>query len=213
MDPELESASSLLEGISRDVERQIREMEEEAESYARSRRESAEGQARDILRRAQEAADAQRQALVRNAQSKAAIERRKAELRINDRIIRETLDQARGAVAEALGKPGYAKVLRDWIVEAAVGLSVPEARVNASREELPLITDALLGEAEREVQALTGKSVRLSRVEGDPLPVQGVVLTAEEGRVAYNNQVPTRFLRSQTEIRKRIQAALFDENK
>jgi len=211
MDSEHDDASSLLQGISQDVERQIQDMEKETASYARSRKEAAETQAREIQRKAQEAADVQGAILTKNAESKAAIERRKMALRVRDRIIQETLDQARKAISERIGQPGYERVLKDWIVEAAVGLSVPIATVNASREELPLITEALLREAEKETKEITGKNVRLSKVDTDPLPAQGVVLTAEGGHLAYNNQVPTRFLRAQTEIRKRIHAVLFNE--
>ncbi len=211
MEEELEEERNLLAGIAREADRKAAEIEEEAASYARTRAEAARTQAGEILRKAEETAAAQCESVRRNAESRAAVEARKTSLRIRDRLIQDTLDAARRVVAEAEERPGYAEVLRLWIVEAAVGLSAPEARVNASREELPRITDALLREAEREVQEFTGKPVRLSRVEGDPLPAQGVVLTAPDGRLAYNNQVPTRFLRAQSEIRKRMHAVLFGE--
>jgi vacuolar-type H+-ATPase subunit E/Vma4 len=51
--------------------------------------------------------------------------------------------------------------------------------------------------------------VRLARATGDPLPGQGVVLLGREGRLAYNNQVATRLLRRQTEIRKLIYDTLW----
>jgi vacuolar-type H+-ATPase subunit E/Vma4 len=97
-------------------------------------------------------------------------------------------------------------------VEAAVGLSVDRAVVNASKEELPLVTAELLREAADAVESITGKRMEMTVAENDPLPAQGVVLTAAGGRLAYNNQVPTRFLRSQTVIRKLIYSTLFDEN-
>ena len=44
------------------------------------------------------------------------------------------------------------------------------------------------------------------------LQAQGVVLTAADGRTAFNNQVPTRMLRRQREIRKLIYDVLFTGN-
>jgi vacuolar-type H+-ATPase subunit E/Vma4 len=211
MEAERQEDRDLLSGIGREAELKAEELAEAAADYARSRAESARSQAREILLKAEDAAEAQSRALLRNAESRAAVETRKAFLRGRDGLIQETLEAARRLVAAAAEDPGYRDVLRGWIVEAAVGLSEPEARVNASREELARIMDGLLRDAEREVLELTGKPVRLSRVEGDPLPAQGVVLTAEGGRLAYNNQAPVRFLRAQSEIRKQIHAVLFGE--
>jgi vacuolar-type H+-ATPase subunit E/Vma4 len=100
-------------------------------------------------------------------------------------------------------------VLLGWIVEAAIGLGLPEATVNASAPELPLLEEGLLAEAERRVRELTGREVRLGRAEGDPLAGQGVVLLGRGGRLAYNNQVSTRLLRRQSEIRKMIYDGLW----
>ena len=94
-------------------------------------------------------------------------------------------------------------------MEAAIGLGQPEAAVNASSAELPLLDQGLLAEAERRVQALGGRAVRLSRLEGEPLAGQGVVLVGRGGRLTYNNQVSTRLLRRQTEIRKMIYDGLW----
>lgn len=211
MEPEGREDRELLAGIAREAAEGAAKIEAEAAAYVRSRMEAAQAQAREILRKAEDAAQAQARVILRNAESRAALESRKAFLRGRDGLIREALDAARRIVEQALDGPGYEDVLRGWIVEASVGLSEPEARVNASREELPRITDGLLRRAEREVLELTGRAVRLSKVEGDPLPAQGVLLTAQGGRLAYNNTVPVRFLRIQSEIRKRIHADLFGE--
>ena len=211
MEAERQEDRDLLSGIEREARLKAEELAQEAAAYARNRSEAARAQTRENLRKAEEIAEAQARAVLRNAESRAAVESRKAFLRGRDGLIQETLEAARILAARTAETPGYEDVLRGWIVEAAVGLSEPEARVNASREELPRITDSLLRRAEREVLELTGKPVRLSKVEGDPLLAQGVVLTAEGGRLAYNNQVPVRFLRAQSEIRKQIHAVLFGE--
>ncbi len=211
MEADRTEEKALLDGIVREAERNVRKIEEEESARTRSRIEAAREQAAEILRKADETADAQRSAILRNAESRATLESRKAALRVRDGLIQDTLEAARREVAGRLGRPGYDEILLGWIVEAAVGLAVSEALVNASREELPRITGDLLRRAERKVEDLTGKPVRLEKQEGDPLPAQGVVLFAKGGRLAYNNQVPVRFLRAQSDIRKRMHAVLFGE--
>ncbi|NLJ46268.1 MAG: hypothetical protein GX430_06880 [Treponema sp.] len=211
METERPEDRDLLSSIEREAAETARQIAQEAAVYARDRVETARAQARETIRKAEESAEIQARTVLRNAEVRAAVEARKAFLRGRDGLIRETLEEARRLVAEAADAPGYEDVLFGWIVEAAVGLSEPEARVNASREELPRITEDLLHRAEQAVLEFTGKPVGLSKVEGDPLPAQGVVLTAEGGRLAFNNQVSVRFLRAQSELRKHIYAVLFEE--
>jgi len=212
IETERKEAGDLIEGIKRDAEAEVATIREETERYAAQRRDSAAEQAAAILREAEVKAEAQAQAVIKNAESKASVERKKYALQVKDRVIQETMDLARAKCAELTGSPDYRRILRDWIVEAAVGLSVDRAVVNASKEELPLVTAELLREAADAVESITGKRMEMTVAENDPLPAQGVVLTAAGGRLAYNNQVPTRFLRSQTVIRKLIYSTLFDEN-
>jgi len=212
IETERKEAGDLIEGIKRDAEAEVATIREETERYAAERRDSAAEQAAASLREAEVKAEAQAQAVIKNAESKASVERKKYALQVKDRVIQETMDLARAKCAELTGSPDYRRILRDWIVEAAVGLSVDRAVVNASKEELPLVTAELLREAADAVESITGKRMEMTVAENDPLPAQGVVLTAAGGRLAYNNQVPTRFLRSQTVIRKLIYSTLFDEN-
>jgi len=212
IETERKEAGDLIEGIKRDAEAEVATIREETERYAAQRRDSAAEQAAASLREAEVKAEAQAQAVIKNAESKASVERKKYALQVKDRVIQETMDLARAKCAELTGSPDYRRILRDWIVEAAVGLSVDRAVVNASKEELPLVTAELLREAADAVESITGKRMEMTVAENDPLPAQGVVLTAAGGRLAYNNQVPTRFLRSQTVIRKLIYSTLFDEN-
>jgi len=48
--------------------------------------------------------------------------------------------------------------------------------------------------------------------EEEPLKSQGVVLTAADGRTAFNNQVKTRILRHKREIQTLIYNALFTDD-
>jgi vacuolar-type H+-ATPase subunit E/Vma4 len=55
--------------------------------------------------------------------------------------------------------------------------------------------------------------VKLTLSAAPPLKSQGVVLTALDGRTAFNNQVKTRLQRSQRQIRTLIYDALFTDNR
>lgn len=211
MESENNDASNLLMGILRDSKQELRNLEESADSYARTRREAARKQADEILAQAKAAAAQARTFLLKKAESKAAVDARKVALQARDRILEAAVQRARRLCEERIACPDYASVLEGWIVEAAVGLDKDAATVNASERELPLVTDSLLRSAEGAVHRITGKTIRLRREEGKPLSSQGVVLTAEGGRVAYNNQVTTRSLRLQKDIQRLAYEALFDE--
>jgi vacuolar-type H+-ATPase subunit E/Vma4 len=203
------SQGGLIEGIAQDAAAEARRLVEEAEKAAGERREATARQAQDILEEARRKSAEQAQNVRRQAASTAKMEAKRIGLRVREQAARQVLEQARERLAGLIGTPEYREVLLGWIVEAAVGLGQAEAAVNASARELPQLDSRLLAEAQRRVQELTGREVRLSRAEGEPLAGQGVVLVARGGRLAFNNQVATRLLRRQTEIRKMIYDSLW----
>lgn len=200
----------IVAGILADAEAEAARIVVEAEAYAASTTERAVTQAATIEREAAAKAEALAAGIALDAQAKVAMERRRKVLLLQESLASGIVLKAEKALAKAMGQSGYRDTLRRWIVEAAIGLSTEGATVNASMHELPMIDEALLREAEAEVLAATGKAMRLSRLDGDPLPVQGVYLVAEGGRLAYDNTIATRLERGRTEIRKLIYKALFD---
>jgi vacuolar-type H+-ATPase subunit E/Vma4 len=198
------SEGGLIEGIAQDAEAESRRLVEEAEKTCAERRESAGRQVAEILEEARRKAAEQIESLRRQAAANVKMEIKRIALRVRAQAAREVLERARARLGELIQAPEYRAVLLDWVVEAAVGLGLPEASVNASARELPLLDERLFKEAERRVQELAGRKVSLSRAQGEPLAGQGVVLVGRGGRLAYNNQVSTRLLRRQTEIRKMI---------
>ena len=202
-----ENTVRIVSGILVDAEAEAARIVSDAEVYAASTTERAAGQAATIVSEAAAKAEALAAGIALDAQAKAAMERRRNALLLQESLASGIVVKAEKALSKAMGQAGYRDTLRRWIVEAAIGLS---SEVNASMLELPLIDEALLREAEAEVLATTGKATRLSRLDGDPLPGQGVYLVAEGGRLAYDNTIATRLERGRTEIRKRIYKALFD---
>ncbi len=198
------SQGGLIEGIAQDAQAEARRLVEEAEKAAAERQEAASRQAAGILEEARRKTAEQAAGLKRQSASTAKMETKRIALRVREQAARQVLEGARAELERLVGTPEYRGILLGWIVEAAIGLGLPEATVNASPAELALLDEGLLEEAQRRVLELTGREVRLARAEEGPLAGQGVVLVGRGGRLAYNNQVSTRLLRRQTEIRKMI---------
>jgi vacuolar-type H+-ATPase subunit E/Vma4 len=206
-----EGKKKLIHGIRDDAKKESERILADAEKYITERHTAGEQRIDRIMEEAKKKAEEQVNAVKRNIDATIAVEKRRIELRIRDRIIQEALEKVKKVLFEMIGSPNYRKILMDWIVEAAIGLNAAGAEVNASVKEKELIDDSLLGKAEEEVKKMTGKKVRLIRSEKEPLLAQGVVLTAENGKIAFNNQVTTRLLRYGTEIQRKIHEALFGD--
>ncbi len=128
---------------------------------------------------------------------------------MRDALIQDLMDRVEKRLAAMIDGPDYRTVLTSWIVEAAIGLDAETATVNASERERPLIDAAMLDQARQAVLSKTGKHVTLTLSDAPPLKGQGVVLTSRDGRMAFNNQVRTRMLRKQRQMRRLIYDGLF----
>jgi vacuolar-type H+-ATPase subunit E/Vma4 len=202
-------ADRIISGILADADAEVANMIATAEEQAASNLARANEQATTILREARERVAAQVAAIQADAIARMATERRRISLRRQEEQIRTLENQVRQHLAGLTSQAGYADILRAWIVEAAIGLSVAAASVNASLAELPLINATLLRAAAADILAQTGKAVSLRRVDGDPLPGQGVYLVADGGRLAYDNRVAARMDRYRSAIRRIIHSTLF----
>jgi vacuolar-type H+-ATPase subunit E/Vma4 len=124
------------------------------------------------------------------------------------------MDKVEKKLSLMIDNTNYRAVLEDWIVEAVIGLGAESALLNASEKERALIERNLLSETAEKVFAKTGSKVTLQLTSDLPLKSQGIVLTAANGRTAFNNQVKTRISRKEREIQMKIYKTLFaDERK
>ena len=201
-------SSGLLAGIEQEAREEADRIIQETRRMLDERRKATDLQIEKILITAQEKADAQAEVIRGNSGSRIAIETRRLSLRARDELMRDVLTQARRKLESLIKTEAYRSIVAGWVVEATVGLNVPAASVRASAGELSLIDKALLKEAERKVKEVTGKTVKLEIAPGRPLREQGVVLTAKDGRLAFNNQVQTRLMRYDSEIRRIIYGEL-----
>jgi len=202
----MEEAQTGKEGLIKGIER---DAQVEAEKILEDRRRAVAGQAKGIIAQAEKRAEEQVQAINRSTSSSVGVETRKVSLKVREQILKETLEQVRRKMESLIGSEGYRRTLVGWIVEAAIGLNVPEAELNASKQEMPLLDRNLLDEAEKELKGLTGRSVKLTVSEEDPPLAQGVVLKAKDGRLAFNNQLQARLLRYDLQIRRIVYQKFF----
>jgi vacuolar-type H+-ATPase subunit E/Vma4 len=198
----------LIQGIKEDAESEAEKILEQAEKAVQEKKDAVLKQIEKILSEAKAKAEEQAAKIKKNTNSTIAVDTKRLSLKIRDRIIALTIDRVKEGILKLIGAKEYPAILSGWIVEAALGLDAGEAIVNASKDERPVITDALLREAETALFTMTGKKIKLIKSNDDPLLAQGVVLTSQDGKTAFSNQVYTRILRYQTEIRKMIQAIL-----
>jgi vacuolar-type H+-ATPase subunit E/Vma4 len=201
--------ADLIGGIAQDAAREAERILGEAERAAEDRKQAAEDQAQAVLQQGEAKAEEQAGRIRAQAASSLRMERRRKQLKLQEQAVQEVLKRVRERLAERLGNPEYREVLLAWIVEAAIGLGAAEATVNASAAERKQIDKRLLQDAQNRVNELSGRKVSLKQADEDPLIPQGVVLKAADGRVEFNNQVATRLLRRQSEIRKTIQDVLW----
>jgi vacuolar-type H+-ATPase subunit E/Vma4 len=200
----------IIKGITRDAQEEAQKIREEAERVAEERREAAERQVASIRKEAEEKCAEQQKRIEQETESAIATETRRILLKSREHIMKSVIREAQKKLEAMIETEEYRDILLNWIAEAAVGLQAKEAEVSSSRKETHLIDSEILKQAQEKVETITGKTVTLEKSSDDPLQAQGVVLTAADGRTAFNNQVPTRIKRLQSEIRNLIYKELFE---
>ena len=204
---------ALISGIQADVHEQEGQIIQEAERQAEEKRKNADQKVASILDDARQKAGQQAETIGRKAVSAVELEIKQQTLRLRAELVQGIMARVEDRLSCLVDHPEYRDVLIDWMTEAAVGLDVRSATVNASEKERALIDDECLGKVMERVGKQTGKTVALTVSDADPLGIQGVVLTDSDGRMAYNNQVRTRMQRFQRRILTLIYDALFSDKK
>ena len=204
--------SALIAGIETDARAEAEGIIAEAQKQAQTRRENSDQQVQTICNDAKSKAAEQTKAITKKILSGVDIEIKRIQMRIQDTVLQDIMNRVQEKLRALVKKPQYHQILLNWVVEAAVGLGADAATINASADERTIIDRKFCSAAEKRIQAICGKAVKLRVADTPPLPAQGVVLTAKDGRTAFNNQVPTRIIRSQREIRKMVYEKVFVED-
>ena len=205
--------AALISGIETDARAEEEKIIKEAEKQAAEKKKYSEKKVESLLNDARKKAEEQAETAKSKIISAAEREVKRSSIRVRDTVMQNIMDRSEKKFSSMTGEKDYRSVLANWITEAAVGLGAESARINASEKERALINDHMLSEIAIKIQKQTGKQTSLTLSDAKPLQSQGVVLTAADGRTAFNNQVKTRMLRKQREIRTLIYNTLFTDNK
>ncbi|MHC4204183.1 MAG: V-type ATP synthase subunit E [Planctomycetota bacterium] len=210
MEPVDKEKAALISGIEADARTEEEKIIKEAEVQAAEKRKHSEKKIESLLNDAQKKAEEQAETAKKKIISAAEREVKRCSMRVRDSVVQDIMERVEKKLISMAGNEKYRLVLVNWITEAAIGLDAESAHINASENERALINDHMLSEIARSIQKQTGRQISLTLSDSKPLLSQGVVLTAADGRTAFNNQVRTRMLRKQREIQTLIYNALFN---
>jgi len=204
--------AALISGIETDARAEQDKIIKEAQTRTAEKKKYSEKKIESLLDEARTKAQEQAEAAKKKIISTAEREVKRRSMRIRDTVMQDILDRVEKKIGSMTGDENYRSVLTGWLTEAAIGLDAESTRVNASSEERKLIDDKMLSEVTERVRKQTGGQVELTLPGAEPLKYQGVVLTAADGRTAFNNQVKTRMLRNRREIQMLIYNSLFTDD-
>lgn len=205
--------NKLLEGITQEAEQEAERIRDEAERQAREIVENARRKADEIRRDAQERGEQQGEILRQKNEQNIQAEQRKRRLKVQEDLFTLALQKIRETLQEYVDRPEYAEILKGWITEGAIGLGQDELIVNGSASEREILTDSFLKDVEKDVEEQTGRRVKISLSDSSPLQKQGVLLSTQDGRLAFNNVVEARLQRYSTSIRKMIYERIRSEER
>ena len=205
--------AALISGIEADARAEEQEIIKEAQKQASEKRKYSEKRIESLLNDARKEAEKQAEAVKNKVICGVELEVKRCSLRSRDSAMQEILNRVEKKLNSMASDANYRSVLISWITEAAIGLDVESAEINASEKERLLVDDQLLSEVKEKIHTHSGRQVALRLSDAQPLKSRGVVLTAADGCTAFNNQVKTRMLRNQREIQMLIYKALFADNR
>ena len=212
MESQEKGKAALIASIQSDAKSEEERVLKEAENQAAEKKQYAEKKVETILSESRRQADGQSQSIKRRILSDADSEIKRLFLKQQNVIMQDIIGRAEKRIYSMIDDPGYRDVLINWMTEATIGLDVESAQINASEKERLLINEQMLSEVKARIKDAGGKTVKLTLSQLRPLENQGVILTAANGRIAFNNQVKTRLSRTQREIRMAIYNTLFSDN-
>ena len=203
------SKSSLIAGMENDARAEANSIINEAQKQSEERARSAQKQVDAILKEAGQRASDQYESIKRTIIAGAKVEVNRKNMEIRRRVLDVVDENVRAYFQSLQKKPEYKKILQDWIVEAAVGLDSVAIQISVPPVERTFLDKQMLKEAETRVKKISGNDVKLSVTDQPGLVGQGVILTAADGKTAFNNQLSSRLRRRQKEIQMMIMEKIF----
>ncbi len=204
MEPSEKDKAALISGIETEARAEGQEIIKEAQKQADEKRKYAEKKIESIMNDARKEAQEKAEKVKSKLLSSVKLEVKRRSMHARDAVMQDIINKVEKKLSTMISDTNYRSVLINWITEAAIGLDAESAQINASEKERMLIDNNLISEAMEKIHTQSGRKTELKLSDGQPLKSQGVVLTAANGRTAFNNQIKTRMLRNQRKIRSLI---------
>ncbi|MDC7231761.1 MAG: V-type ATP synthase subunit E family protein [Spirochaetales bacterium] len=207
-----ESSSELLNNILQTAEEEARTILETAGARAEETLDSAREKAARILNEAEQKARSHRKEVKKNSGSSLSLLQSRQELKNSQRLYSEVHSRVKQKLRELSESEDYKDILKDFILEGALGLCGDGAEedfsVNGGSIERKLMTPSFLKDVEKEVQKLSGLDQGLKLSDAPPLPLQGIEITDAGGRRAFRNSFDARLSRYEDSVREIIDSRL-----
>lgn len=213
------SQQQIIQDILSRATTEAQKISEDTDLSIARRREALEQREKEMADEARASVQRQTEAMKSRADRNSALQTRRIRLELQERVNREVTKRIRRRVVDLRGTDAYADLLREWTVEAVIGLGldVNEAEESArgtircAAADQKLLS-SLLPDVYKRVQELTGNSVVLE-IDPTPLPegdsTAGVVVTAANGRQAFSNRIDDRLRRFEHHIQTLVTQRLF----
>jgi vacuolar-type H+-ATPase subunit E/Vma4 len=195
--------SGLLDQVLKEAEAQARKLVDEAESQAEKKRENSKKTCDSIAAEAEKRTAEQLDHYCRQKEASFKIELKKLDLQVYEQSYARVMKKVRTILNEMADKKEYREFLIAMIAEGALGLGEEDIEIIAGEKERKHIDEKLLAESAAVVRKYSGASANLS-LSSESLGSQGVVLSAKNGRLIFNNRIEARLNRRQNEIRRLI---------
>ena len=204
MKPVEEDIDALSRAILRDAQAEAEQIHEEAEAKANAIRqrakEKAESERHAILERAQQDAERLRSQAVATAQLKA----RTLQLEHREKLLDKVFDTARERLFTIQKRSDYDKVAAQLLREAIAQLNASSAEVRADEATERFLKSTAVDKVSKELDAQISF--------GKPLKSgTGLVVSASDGHLTYDNTVETRLSRLQNSLRSAVYQVLMGE--
>lgn len=209
MSTTINDKSDLLISIIRDSEKDAEKIIADAEKSAEEKNKVKISMVASILKNGRKKAENQIEMIKKNNLSAVSVEEKRIALKVREKIIDQVIEKIKIDIAKLVDSAKYPEIIEGWLIEAALGLGEEEVEVNGSVKELDIMTPSFLKGVQKKYKDLTGRRIVYKKTSSNPLLAQGIVLTSLNRKTAFNNQVPTRLLRYQSEIRKAIYDKFF----
>jgi len=201
MKPEDENIEALARAILRDARMEAEEIQEEARTKAEAIRQraqvEAEAERKAILERAHQDAERVRSQAVATAQLKA----RTMQLEHREKLLDKVFDAARQRLSAIQKRSDYDQVAAKLLKEAVSQLNASSAEVRADDATERFLKTNVLDQISKELKAkiTVGKHLESGT---------GLIVSASDGHLTYDNTLETRLNRLQNALRSSVYQVL-----